>query len=36
VSRLTEAAAFVVFVRDPDARISAILVDPADPGVSGT
>jgi alkylation response protein AidB-like acyl-CoA dehydrogenase len=27
VSRLTEAAAFVVFVRDPDGRISAVLVD---------
>jgi alkylation response protein AidB-like acyl-CoA dehydrogenase len=31
VSRLTEAAAFVVFVRDPDARISAVLVDADDP-----
>jgi alkylation response protein AidB-like acyl-CoA dehydrogenase len=33
VSRLTEAAAFVVFVRDPDARISAVLVDADDPRV---
>ena len=31
VSRLTEAAAFVVFVRDPDERISAVLVDADDP-----
>ena len=31
VSRLTDAAAFVVFVRDPDARISAVLVDADDP-----
>ena len=33
VSRLSEAAAFVVFVRDPDGRISAVLVDPDDPRV---
>jgi alkylation response protein AidB-like acyl-CoA dehydrogenase len=33
VSRLTEAAAFVVFVRDPDGRISAVLVDAEHPGV---
>lgn len=33
VSRLTEAAAFVVFVRDPDARISAVLVDAGDPHI---
>jgi len=31
VSRLTEAAAFVTFVRDPDGRISAVLVDADDP-----
>jgi alkylation response protein AidB-like acyl-CoA dehydrogenase len=31
VSRLTEAAAFVVFVRDPDGRISAVLVNADDP-----
>jgi alkylation response protein AidB-like acyl-CoA dehydrogenase len=33
VSRLSEAAAFVVFVRDPDGRISAVLIDPDDPRV---
>ncbi|GAA3957191.1 acyl-CoA dehydrogenase family protein [Actinoplanes auranticolor] len=33
VSRLTEAAAFVVFVRDPDGRISAVLVDAEHAGV---
>lgn len=33
VSRLTEAAAFVVFVRDPDGGISAVLIDPVDPRV---
>lgn len=33
VSRLTEASAYVVFVRDPDARISAVLVDADQPGV---
>ena len=27
VSRLLESAAFVVFVRDPDGRISAVIVD---------
>jgi len=31
VSRLTEAAAFVVFARDPGGRISAVLVDADDP-----
>ena len=33
VSRLSEASAFVVFVRDPDGRISAVLVDADQPGV---
>ena len=33
VSRLTEASAFVVFVRDPDGRISAVLVDAEHPGL---
>jgi alkylation response protein AidB-like acyl-CoA dehydrogenase len=33
VSRLTEAAAFVTFVRDPDGRISAVLVNADDPRV---
>lgn len=33
VSRLSEAAAFVVFVRDPHGRISAVLVDADHPGV---
>ncbi|GGK79106.1 acyl-CoA dehydrogenase family protein [Mangrovihabitans endophyticus] len=31
VSRLTEAAAFVTFIRDPDGRISAVLVGADDP-----
>jgi alkylation response protein AidB-like acyl-CoA dehydrogenase len=33
VSRLTEAAGFVVFFRDPDGRISAAIVDGQDPGL---
>ncbi|MFC7279799.1 acyl-CoA dehydrogenase family protein [Paractinoplanes rhizophilus] len=33
VSRLTEAAAFVTFVRDPDGRISAVLVNADDPHI---
>jgi alkylation response protein AidB-like acyl-CoA dehydrogenase len=33
VSRLSEACGFVVFVRDPDGRISAVLVDATDPHV---
>jgi alkylation response protein AidB-like acyl-CoA dehydrogenase len=33
VSRLVEAAAFVVFFRDPDGRISAGVVDAASPGL---
>jgi len=33
VSRLTEATAFVTFVRDPDGRISAVLVNADDPRV---
>lgn len=33
VSRLTEAAAFVTFVRDPDGHISAVLVNANDPRI---
>jgi len=33
ISRLTEAAAFVTFIRDPDGRISAVLGNPDDPRV---
>ncbi|MGP3978993.1 acyl-CoA dehydrogenase family protein [Streptomyces sp. 8N114] len=34
VSRLCEAAAFVVFCKDPDDRIQAVIVEAAGPGVS--
>lgn len=33
VSRLEESDAFVVFVRDPDGSISAVIIDGASPGV---